>query len=109
MTHRTKIEMKFGTHTIFKSPRELTLQQLDHLKQALALTCKCQVDDIEVIYTKSNPNLSNYEISKLGKLFRLDGYLAIDKVSLPFELGSDQHLDAILDGTLENKLKFITF
>jgi hypothetical protein len=109
MTHRTKIEMKFGTHTIFKSPRELTLQQLDHLKQALAMTCKCQVDDIEVIYTKSNPNLSNYEISKLGKLFRYDGYLAIDKVSLPFELGSNEHLDAILDGTLENKLKFITF
>jgi hypothetical protein len=106
---RTLIEMKYGKRTIFKTPRELTLLQLDHLKQALALTCRCQADDIEVIYTKSNPNLSNYEISKLGKIFRFDGYLAIDKVSLPFELGSDQHLDAILDGTLENKLKFITF
>jgi len=106
---RTLIEMKYGKHTIFKSPRQLTLKQLEHLKQALAMTCRCQVDDIEVIYTKSNPNLSNYEISKLGKLFKFDGYLAIDKVSLPFELGSNAHLDAILDGTLENKLKFVTY
>ena len=109
MKHRTKVEIKFGSHTIFRSPRELTLQQLDNIKLALAMACRCDVDDIEVIYTKPNPILSSYEVSKLGKLLRYDGYLAIDKVSLPFELGSDVHLDAILDGTLEDKLKFTTY
>lgn len=106
MKQRIKVEFKVGKHTIFKSPRELTIEQLENMKHALALTCRCQTEDIEVIYTAPNSNISKLDISKNG-LHIWDSMKVISGLSLPFELGSDAHLDAILDGTIDNKLKFV--
>ena len=106
MKNRIKVEFKFGKHTIFKSPRDLTIIQLEHMKTSLALTCKCDVDDIEVIYNAPNKNLSSLDVSKNGLHF-FDKMKLINGIKFPFELGSDEHLDAIKNGDLDDKLLFI--
>jgi hypothetical protein len=107
MTPRTKIEFKVGNSVIFKTPRDLTLEQLDNIKQALSLTCKIDIADIEVVYNNTPIEMSEIDLSKNGLQHWKTPFLeAFSGVRLTLVLGSDAHLDAINNGTIEKYLKF---
>lgn len=107
MSQRTKIEFKVGNSVIFKTPRDLTLEQLDNIKQALSLTCKCGIADIEVVYNNTPIEMSETDLSKNGLQHWKTPFLeAFGGVRLTLVLGSDVHLDAINNGTIEKYLKF---
>jgi hypothetical protein len=107
MTPRTKIEFKVGNSVIFKTPRDLTLEQLDNIKQALSLTCKIDIADIEVVYNNTPIEMSEIDLSKNGLQHWKTPFLEVfGGIRLTLVLGSDEHLDAINNGTLEKYLKF---
>lgn len=107
MSQRTKIEFKVGNSIIFKTPRNITLENIEHMKKALALNCKCNVDDIETIYKTPTVEMSEIDVSKHGMQHWETPFLAkFDSIRLNLVLGSNEHLDAISNGTVENYLKF---
>lgn len=107
MTQRTKIEFKFNDRVIFSTQRNLSIEQLDCIKTSLALTCKIEMDDIEVIYHKIPLEMSEFDISKNGIQHWKTPFLeSFGGVRLNLILGSNEHLDAINNGTIENYLKF---
>lgn len=107
MSQRTKLEFKVGNSVIFKTPRNITLENIENIKKALALSCKCDVDDIETIYKTPTIETSDYDVSKNGIQYWKTPFLdSFEGIRMTIELGSDEHLDAIKNGTLENILKF---
>lgn len=107
MSQRTKIEFKVGNSVVFKTPRNITIENIEHIKKALALNCKCSVDDIETIYKTPTIEMSDFDVSKDGIQNWNTPFLAkFDSIRFNLVLGSDEHLDAIKNGTLENYLKF---
>ena len=107
MSQRTKIEFKVGNSIIFKTPRNITLENIEHMKKALALNCKCNVDDIETIYKTPTVEISEFDVSKNGIQHWQTSFLkSFDGIKLNLVLGSDDHLDAMNDNTILDYLEF---
>jgi hypothetical protein len=86
--------------------RNLTIHQIESTKQLLSYVCNCTPDDIDVIFEENN--YSDYDVSNKGIFNWKDLYPNYIKgVGLSVKLGSDEHLDSILDNTIEKYLIFI--
>jgi hypothetical protein len=107
MSQRTKIEFKVGNSIIFKTPRNITLENIEHMKKALALNCKCNVDDIETIYKTPTVDTSEFDISKNGIQHWQTTFLkSFDGIKLKIDIESDSFLDAMNNNTLLDYLEF---
>lgn len=86
--------------------RDLTPLQIEGTKRLLSFMHSCTPNDIDVIFEERD--FSEYDVGVDGMYKWTDTYpTVISGVGLPFKKGSDEHLDAILNNTLEKHLIFI--
>ena len=75
------------------------------MKVIISIGYKCKYEDIEVRFIDSE--LSDIDVTTDGMFDWMDCEARIiSGVRLPFEIGSDEHLDAINSGLLETYLEF---
>lgn len=85
--------------------RDLTITEIEGTKQMLSYIYKCNPQEIDVIFEERN--YSDYDIGDEGMFHWKDLYPRfISGVKLNVKVGSDQHLDSILNNTIE---KYLTF
>lgn len=108
MSLRKKFVFKVNNQIVLEDTRELYPNQVDEMKWFVAKECSCHYDDVNVETVETSVALSEIDVDKFG-LFdwkSLDcNYLTGLKLSLVE--GSDEHLDAVANGTLENFIVFI--
>jgi hypothetical protein len=105
---RDKLLFKVGDEIIIEESIDLTINQINILKIYITKEIGCFIDEIEVEHYQSDikEELSNLDCCSYGLIF-CDKYPdEIQGLKLDFEIGSNEHLDAINNGTIENYLKF---
>lgn len=103
-----KILFKIKEEVIIEETRDLFPNQIDELKWVIADECQVTYDEVcvefedtEIIYS------DNIDVSTEGLIFSDALYHnPIDGVMCQMVEGSDEFLDAILDGTIEKHLNF---
>lgn len=105
---RDRIVFKVDNEIIIEERTDLTLEQIDKLKVYISKEVGCFIDEIEVAYEKcvAPQELSNVDCTTYGLIFFDEYPDEIRGVRLNLILGSDEHLDAINNGTLEKYLNF---
>jgi hypothetical protein len=105
---RDRLVFKVDNEIIFEENTDLTLEQIDHLKIYISKEMGCFVDEVEVVVEKcpAPQELSNVDCTSFGLVFFDEYPDEILGVKLNLVLGSDEHLEAISNGTLEKYLIF---
>jgi hypothetical protein len=105
---RDRLVFKVDNEIIIEERTDLTLAQIDKLKIYISKEVGCFVDEIEVVFEKcpAPQELSNVDCTSYGLVFFDEYPDEIRGVRLNLVLGSDEHLDAINNGTLEKYLIF---
>ena len=108
MKQRKKVLFKVNNEVVVEDSTDLKLNQIDELKWVIALECGCGYDDIEVEVLEESLDLSDeVDLTVDGLVFWKSLYITpIQGVVCLLEEGSDEYLDAINNGTLENHLLF---
>jgi hypothetical protein len=108
MNARVKILFKINNEVVVEESTDLFLNQIDEMKWIIASECECSYDDIEVERIELPIDISDeVDVSVDGMHFwkALD-LMPIQGVYATLEEGSDEYLDAILDGSIEKHLNF---
>ena len=108
MNARVKILFKINNEVVVEESTDLFLNQIDEMKWIIASECECAFDDIEVERVELPIEISDdVDVSVMGMHFwkSLD-LMPIQGVYATLEEGSDEYLDAILDGSIEKHLNF---
>ena len=105
---RDKLLFKVDDEIIIEESIDLTIQQINIVKMYITKEIGCFIDDIEVEHYQCNvqQELSNIDCCEYGLVFYDEYPTEILGIKLDLVLGSDEHLDAINNGTIENYLKF---
>lgn len=105
---RDRLVFKVDDEIIIEESTDLTLEQIDKLKVYISKEVGCFVDEIEVVFEKCiiQQELSNVDCTSYGLIFFDEYPDEIRGVGLNLILGSDEHLEAITNGTLEKYLFF---
>lgn len=105
---RDKLLFKVGDEIIVEESVDLTINQINIIKMYITKEIGCFIDEIEVEHYQSNikQELSNLDCCNYGLIFFDEYPDEIKGVKLNLIIGSDEHLDAINNGTIENYLKF---
>lgn len=108
MKARTKILFKINNEVILEESRDLYLNQIDELKNLIAKECDCTFDEVEVERVEMANDISeDIDVSNKGMHFWKSIYMQpIQGVYCILDEGSDEHLDAINNGTIEEYLSF---
>lgn len=105
---RKKLLFKIRNEVIVEETTELFLDQIDKLKRVIAEECSCHVDDIDVeMVTDGKKEYSDFDVNENGMFFWEDYDRFIKGISTDLVIGSDEYLDAIIDGTILDKIIFI--
>ena len=111
--NRRKILFKVENIVMVEELRDLTLDEIDRLKELVAQECECTVDDVEVDTVDAEIEMSEdidctTDMDGKGILvfWRSLSFRPIVGVSCSLVEGSDEYLDAINNGTLINYLDF---
>lgn len=105
MKERKKTLFKVNNETVLEKSNDLFLNQIDELKWIIADTFSCSYDDVEVEMNYLPIDTSDIDVTSDGLIDWKDttGKL-LTGINFSLVYGSDEHLDAILDGTIENFL-----
>lgn len=107
MKARTKILFKINNVVVVEETSETIQDTVEKMKSIIAEECECCVDEITVEYEEL-PNLSEIDVSSDGMYYWTDCvFRYLNGVKLNIIKGSDEHLDAINKGNLEDYLVFI--
>ena len=107
MTSRKKILFKVNNQIVLEEHRDLFLNQIDEMKWFVASECSCHYDEVEVESVDNNMELSELDIDNQGLFdWKSLDCIYISGVKLSLVEGSDAHLEAISNGTIENFLIF---
>jgi hypothetical protein len=102
------ILFKIGSEVVLESHTELTLDEIDTIKWEIVTECECEFDDIDIDFEEYETNFSDIDVSINGLICWTDCYLLpYEGLTLPFEEGSNEHLDAIKKGNLIDFIKFV--
>ena len=104
---RKKTIFTINGKVIIEQSNDLYVDEIDAWKRVISEECACKVDDIDVEIKIGGQQLSDMDVNDHG----LYDWTTYDKyfkgLSMDFEIGSDEYLDAISNGTLLDKIKFI--
>lgn len=108
MKTRKKIQFKVNGKLIVEEINNLFLNQVDEMKWVVADECKCHIDEVSVNVVDLPHEWSEIDVTFEGMMDwkNTEGKI-ISGVKLNLVIGSDEHLDALNNGTLENYLIFI--
>ncbi len=91
---------------IKRDENDLTITQIEVAKKNLSIIYNCRPEDIDVIFEVRN--YSDYDIGVNGMYdWREIIPHIISGVGLSVKLGSNEHLDSLLDNSIEKYLIFI--
>lgn len=108
MSNRRKIQFKVDNVVMVEESRNLTIDEIDRLKSIVAQECECTDDDVCVEFIDTEIELSDdIDVAPEGLVYWRSLLMkpAIG-VSCLLEEGSDEYLEAITNGTLEEYLIF---
>lgn len=110
MSSRRKVQFKVDNIVMVEEPRDLTLDEIDRMKSIVAQECECMLEDVCVEFVDAEIELSeDIDVAPEGLVYWRSLLMkpAIG-VSCLLEEGSDEYLDAISNGTIEEYLIFYT-
>ena len=100
-------QYKINNEIIFEDPDDVLLDAVERMKGYIADAHGITPNDIEVVVIDSEIELSGIDVTNDGMFNWLDTqYRIYTGVTFDLIYGSDEHLDAINNGTVENYLKF---
>ena len=108
MSTRKKIVFKIENVVIVEETKDLTIDEINNLKNIIAQECECTPDEVEVDTIEAEVEMSTeIDCTSNGLVYwkSLD-HKPIKGVSCLLTEGSDKYLDAINDGTIEEFLVF---
>lgn len=108
MSSRRKIQFKVDNTVMVEELRDLSIEEIDRMKVLVAQECDCTPEDVEVDTVEAEIELSeDIDVTTEGMTFWRSLYPnPIVGVTCTLEEGSDEYLDAINNGTIENYLVF---
>ena len=99
-----KILFKINGEVVYIEDRDLEINGIEMMKGIIAEELECQVDDINLDYIDT-PELSEIDVTLEGLVYWKSLFMIpLTGVEILLVLGSDEHLDAILNGTIEDYL-----
>lgn len=99
-----KILFKIKDEVVYIEDRDLKIDGIERMKSIIAQECECQIEDIYLDYIDT-PELSEIDVTDQGMIYWKNLFTNIlTGVDLLLVLGSDEHLDAILNKTIEDYL-----
>ena len=107
MENRVSVIFKLHGEVVIVENRDLFLNEIDVIKHIISSECQCNVDEIEVEFDRGKDELSEIDVTSEGMVFWTAlNHVPIKGVYCILEEGSDEHLDAINNGTLINHINF---
>jgi len=108
MNARKKLLFKVDNEVVLEESGDLYLNHIDEIKWVIAEELECGFDDVEVEVFEFPIELSEeIDLTDEGLVFwKSLHHKPILGVFCEYEEGSDEYLDAILDGSIEEKLHF---
>lgn len=108
MTNRKRILFKVDNIVMVEETRDLELTEIEKLKELVAQECDCTIDDVEVETVDSELEMSeDVDSTPDGLVFwKALCFDTIQGVYCQLQEGSDEYLDALNNGTLEQYLNF---
>jgi hypothetical protein len=108
MNNRRLILFKISGEVVVEEPNELTISEIEEWKWNIAQCCSCHIEDIDVEYEDFSANLSEMDVTANGMVYWKDvHFIPIRGVHFKLEIGSDEYLDALSNGTLHEYLTLI--
>ena len=110
--NRKQLFFKVNNEVVAIATGDIYLNEIDEMKWIIVSECECSIDDIDVELVESLAEISEeIDVTDGGMIFweSLE-HRIIEGVKLNSDLveGSDEYLDALLDGSLIDKLDFFT-
>lgn len=101
---KKKILFKINNEVVYIEDRDLEINGIEKMKSIIAEELECQVEDINLDY-EDTPEYSEIDATPEGLVYWKSLFMIpLTGVELLLVLGSDEHLDAILNGTIEDYL-----
>ena len=98
---------KIDNTVIVEETNDITIDAVERMKKYIAEGYGCTADDVEVEVIESPIELSGIDVTSNGMFSWLDtDFILYKGVKCDLVIGSDEHLDAINNGSVENYLKF---
>lgn len=105
--NRKITQYKIKDEIIFEDNKDLSLDAVERMKYYIAEAHGCTPDDVEVEAIDSVIELSDIDVTNDGLFSWSDvEYKIYSGIMLNLVEGSDEHLDAINNGSVENYLIF---
>ena len=107
-SNRTKVEFKINNEVVVIEDRDLTEKEITDMKFIIAEECEVAYFEVTHNVIKEEREVSDeVDITDIGLIFFKDTYPnPIQGIFCALVQGSDEYLDAILDGTLLDSLNF---
>jgi len=108
MKPRKVILFKVNGEVVCEEHQDLTIEQVEKMKWVVAEEIEVAIFEVEVEYQDLPINLSEeMDVGAEGMYFwKSFEFKTVQGVYSDLIEGSDEYLDAILDGTIENHLNF---
>jgi hypothetical protein len=104
---RKVLLFKVNGEVVIEDSINLNLTEIDNVKEDIAICFEIPIDSIEVVISEEKV-MSDIDVSIDGLICWTDVVFEPYKgLTLPFNEGSDEHLDAIKKGNLIDYVKFI--
>jgi len=105
---RVKVLFKIKNEVVVEESGDLTLTDIEKFKWVVVEECEANYDDIDVEIIELPLELGDIDVGSTGMYNYKDSYFNI-KVGVKFTLieGSNEHLEAISNGTIEDYLIFV--
>ena len=102
------ILFKIGSEVVAESYKDLTIDEIETFKWEIVTECECDYDAINIHIEEFDSEFSDMDVSIHGLVCWTDCHLLpYEGLGLPFEEGSDSHLDAVKKGNLIDLIEFI--
>lgn len=108
MNLRKKILFKVKDQIVMEDNRDLYPNQIDELKWFVANECSCHYEDVDTEIVENTRELSEMDVDKFGMFdWKSMDCTYITGLALSLVEGSNEHLEAINNGSLETFLIFV--
>lgn len=100
---RKHIVFKLNDEIVLVEKRDLMLSEVDEMKNIIAQECECDVNDIDIETIDEVKDLSELDVIGGGLVYWSALYpKIIGGVELLIDMGSDDYLDAMNKGSLND-------
>jgi len=105
---RVKILFKVNGDVVVEEDKNLSLTDIEKMKWVIVEEIETDYDNIDVEIMHLDLDLSDIDVGCTGMYNHKDTWFETKcGVKLDIDVGSDEYLDAMKNGTLENHLIFI--